>query len=65
MAPTSSRSAASTTCSPRPLGTTYQAALTIDTETGTTYYVEVGGYRESGPFGERPPDYGQIRIAVR
>ncbi len=47
-----------------PLGTTYQAAITIDTEIGTTYYVEVGGYRESGPFGERPPDYGQIRIAV-
>ena len=36
-----------------PLGTTYQAAITIDTEIGTTYYVEIGGYRESGPFGER------------
>jgi hypothetical protein len=46
-----------------PIGSTYQAALTVETESGVTYHVQIGGYRES-VFVEIPPQYGQIRIAV-
>jgi len=46
-----------------PIGHTYQAALTIDTVAGTTYYIEVGGYRRF--FDPETVETGQIRIAVR
>ena len=54
----------------QPLGTTYQAALTIDTVTGTTYYVEIGGYRSRAPSattaGLRPdPHRGALDADVR
>ena len=47
-----------------PVGATYQAALTIDTEEGVTYYVEVGGFFnffEDASAAEK----GRIRIRVR
>ena len=40
-----------------PVGSTYQAALTIDTEEGVTYYVQIGGYRfpfDEAAIGRRP-----------
>ena len=47
-----------------PVGSTYQAALTIDTEEGVTYYVQIGGFRF--PFDEAAiPETGRIRISVR
>ena len=47
-----------------PVGATFQAALTIDTEVGVTYYVEVGGFF---PFFEEATaaEKGRIRIRVR
>jgi len=47
-----------------PVGATFQAALTIDTEVGVTYYVEVGGFFnffEEATAAEK----GRIRIRVR
>ena len=41
-----------------PIGRTLQAAVTFDTVAGTTYYVQIGGYPESFP-------YGNLRVAVR
>ena len=47
-----------------PVGVTYQAALTFDTEEGVTYYVEVGGY--FNPFDDPvAAEKGRIRIRVR
>jgi hypothetical protein len=48
-----------------PVGSTFQAALTIDTEEGVTYYVQIGGFFRS-PF-EDPTaaEAGRIRIRVR
>ncbi len=47
-----------------PVGSTYQAALTIDTEEGVTYYVQIGGFRD--PFAEEPQaEAGRMRISVR
>lgn len=46
-----------------PVGSTYQAAVTLETEVGTTYLIQVGGYRQSFFFiGE--PEYGLLRLAV-
>ncbi|MBA3236437.1 MAG: hypothetical protein H0T59_10700 [Chloroflexi bacterium] len=46
-----------------PVGATYQAAVTLETEVGTTYLIQVGGYRPSFFFiGE--PQYGRLRLAV-
>ncbi len=42
----------------QPLGRTLQAALTWQTDIGTTYYVQIGGYPQSFP-------YGNLRVAVR
>jgi hypothetical protein len=47
-----------------PIGTSFQAAITRDTEAGVTYYVQVGGFRNTF-FGDGLPDTGRIRIAVR
>lgn len=46
-----------------PVGATYQAALTIDTEEGVTYYVQIGGYFD---FFEdaAAAEAGRIRINV-
>jgi hypothetical protein len=46
-----------------PVGVTYQAAITGDSEDGVTYYVQVGGYLS--PF-EDPTtaEAGRIRISV-
>jgi hypothetical protein len=41
-----------------PIGRTLQAAVTWDTVAGTTYYVQIGGYPQSFP-------YGNLRVAVR
>jgi hypothetical protein len=41
-----------------PIGRTLQAAVTFDTVAGTTYYVQIGGYPQSFP-------YGNLRVAVR
>ena len=46
------------------MGATFQAALTIDTEVGVTYYVEVGGFFnffEEATAAEK----GRIRIRLR
>ena len=41
-----------------PVGRTLQAAVTFDTVAGETYYVQIGGFPESFP-------YGNLRVAVR
>jgi hypothetical protein len=41
-----------------PIGATLQAAVTFDTVAGTTYYVQIGGFPQSFP-------YGNLRVAVR
>ena len=47
-----------------PVGSTYQAALTFDTEEGVTYYVQIGGY--FFPFDDPvAAEKGRIRIRVR
>ena len=46
-----------------PVGVTYQAAITGDTEEGVTYYVQVGGY--FFPFGDpTTAEAGRIRISL-
>jgi hypothetical protein len=42
----------------QPVGRTLQAAVTWQTVAGTTYYVQIGGYPQSLP-------YGNLRVAVR
>jgi hypothetical protein len=42
----------------QPIGRTLQSAVTWNTVAGTTYYVQVGGFPESFP-------YGNLRVAVR
>ena len=47
-----------------PVGSTFQAALTFDTEDGVTYYVQIGGYDfpfDDGSVGQK----GRLRISVR
>ena len=41
-----------------PIGRTLQAAITWDAVAGTTYYIQIGGYPQSFP-------YGNLRVAVR
>jgi hypothetical protein len=41
-----------------PVGRTLQAAVTWDSVLGTTYYVQIGGFPQSQP-------YGNLRVAVR
>ena len=41
-----------------PVGRTLQSAVTFDTVANTTYYVQIGGFPESFP-------YGNLRVAVR
>jgi hypothetical protein len=47
-----------------PIGTSFQAAVTGDTVEGLTYYIQVGGFRNT-LFGDGIPDTGRIRVAVR
>jgi hypothetical protein len=47
-----------------PIGTTFQATITGETEAGVTYWIQVGGFRDSF-FGDTPPEAGRIRVAVR
>ena len=47
-----------------PVGASYQAALTIETEPGVTYLVQVGGFRDL-IFGDGSAEIGQIRLRVR
>lgn len=47
-----------------PIGTSFQAAITGDTEAGVTYYVQVGGFRDTF-FGDGIPEAGRIGIALR
>ena len=44
-----------------PIGSTYQAALTIDTVEGITYYVQVGGYND---FFADTTEFGRLRLAI-
>jgi hypothetical protein len=37
-----------------------QAAIALDTEVGTTYYVQVGGFLS----GFQPSEYGVLRVAL-
>ena len=47
-----------------PIGATFQAALTVDTEDGVTYYVQIGGY--DFPFDEElNAQKGRLRVQVR
>jgi hypothetical protein len=47
-----------------PIGATFQAALTFETDEGVTYYVQIGGY--DFPFDEEViGQQGRLRIAVR
>ena len=45
-----------------PIGHSYQAVLTFDTEAGVEYYVQVGGYSN---FFTGDAEFGRLRIAVR
>jgi hypothetical protein len=45
-----------------PIGSTYQAALTIDTVEGVTYFVQVGGYND---FFTDTTEFGRLRVAIR
>ena len=47
-----------------PIGSSYQAALTLDTELGVTYLIQVGGFRDL-IFGDGSAEIGQIRVRVR
>ena len=49
---------ASTMSRSAPVGRTLQAAVTFNTVAGTSYYVQIGGYPQSFP-------YGNLRVAVR
>jgi hypothetical protein len=42
----------------QPIGRTLQAALTWNTVAGTVYYLQIGGFPQSFP-------YGNLRVAVR
>ena len=47
-----------------PIGGTFQAALTLDTVEGATYYVQAGGFDGGVLFGEPDPDFGRLRIRI-
>jgi hypothetical protein len=47
-----------------PIGSSYQAAITGNTVAGLTYYIQVGGYRDT-IFGSGVPEAGRIHIEVR
>jgi hypothetical protein len=47
-----------------PVGSSFQAALTVPTERGVIYLVQVGGYRNS-IFGGVDAEMGRLRVAVR
>jgi hypothetical protein len=43
-----------------------QGPLTFDTEVGTTYHVQVGGFDVASEFGLEPnPEFGLLKLAVR
>jgi hypothetical protein len=46
----------------QPIGTSFQAVLTIDTELGVTYYVEAGGFRRF--FQPELVQSGRLRLAI-
>ena len=46
----------------QPIGTSFQAVLTIDTEPGVTYYVEAGGFRRF--FQPELVQSGRLRLAI-
>ena len=46
----------------RPIGTSFQAVLTIDTQPGVTYYVEAGGFRRF--FQPEVAESGRLRLAI-
>ncbi len=46
-----------------PIGSSYQAALTLDTEDGVTYLVQIGGFFDP-IFGDGIPQVGRLRLAV-
>jgi len=46
----------------QPVGTSFQAVLTIDTEPGVTYYVEAGGFRRF--FQPELVQSGRLRLAI-
>ena len=58
---TSPSSRATTTCFYQPVGSTYQAAITFDTVTGQTYYVEVGGWTVFDPDN---PEFGLLKLKI-
>ena len=45
-----------------PVGFTFQAALTVDTVEGATYYVQAGGYMN--PFEGVDAQFGRLRISL-
>jgi hypothetical protein len=47
-----------------PVGSSFQAAITVPTERGVTYFVQVGGFRNS-VFGGVEAEMGRLRVAVR
>ena len=48
-----------------PIGRSVQAAVTVPTVAGTTYWVQIGGFQE-GAIGPNPNvPYGSLRVAVR
>jgi hypothetical protein len=46
------------------IGGTFQAALTIDTVEGATYYIQAGGFDGGVLSGEPAPEFGRLRIRI-
>lgn len=46
-----------------PVGFTFQAALTIDTVEGATYYIQAGGFLQSF-FEEAEAEFGRLRLSI-
>ncbi|HUQ43588.1 MAG TPA: hypothetical protein VM451_04150 [Candidatus Limnocylindria bacterium] len=46
----------------QPIGASYQAVLTVDTDPGVTYYVQVGGYRPF--FDPTVAQSGRLRLSI-
>jgi hypothetical protein len=46
----------------QPVGSTFQAALTFDTEPGEMYYIEAGGFQR--PFDDAPAESGLLKLKI-
>jgi hypothetical protein len=47
-----------------PIGGDFQAAVTIDTVAGATYYVQAGGFDSVAFTGVSDPEFGRLRVSI-